>query len=667
MITRAIVLSVSSGLLVSSCSAPRSETEEIIENLIAAGFPAGDIAVVDGVVHVGRDARVSLAASRELLDGGTSKEQYRTSNLVSPSLKKICIDGSTFTGAFSTALDLAIQNYDEQSLTFSMVRTPSPGCGFTITALIEPDLIGGFAGFPAGGLPFSTIHIGDGLASFGVDTIEHVITHEIGHTLGFRHSDFFDRSISCGGAPEDEGDAGIGAIHIPGTPTGAVVGGSLMNSCFRDVETGEFTASDVTALDNLYLQPAPPLVGDFDNDSDHDIAFAWYQGPGAGLGLQIRTKLSNADGTYAARSQNLGDGNGIWNKGLPLVGDFNADGRDDVAFAWFEGPGLGLAIRTKLSNGDGTYTSLSHRLGDGDAIWNKGQPLVGDFNGDNRDDIAFAWFEGAGLGLNIRTKFSNGDGTYTARSQRLGDGDAIWNKGAPLVGDFDGDGDDDIAFAWYQGAGASLGLQIRTKLSNGDGTYAARSQTLGDGDGIWNAGAPLVGDFDGDDDADIAFAWYQGAGAGLGLQIRTKLSNGDGTYAARSQSLGDGDGIWNRGAPLVGDFDNDGDADIAFAWYQGAGAGLGLQVRTKLSNGDGTYAARSQSLGDGDGIWNKGAPLVGDFNHDGRADIAFAWYQGAGAGLGLQIRTKLSNGDGTYSGFLHSLGDGDAIWNGSQQ
>lgn len=81
--------------------------------------------------------------------------------------------------------------------------------------------------------------------------MEHVITHELGHTVGFRHSDYFNRSISCGRGG-NEGSAGVGAIHIPGTPTGATVGDSIMNSCFRSSETGEFTSTDVTALRELY-------------------------------------------------------------------------------------------------------------------------------------------------------------------------------------------------------------------------------------------------------------------------------------------------------------------------------------------------------------------------------------------------------------------------------
>jgi len=248
------------GVCVGGCVAQPSDTKEIVDNLIQAGFPTGDITVVNDVVYVGGDAEVSLQASREMIAGsGSEKEQYRTTNLVRPSLTKICVNGSTFTGVFSTALDLAIQNYDQLPLTFAMARTPSAGCSFTINGVIQPGLVGGSSGFPSGGLPFGTINIGDGLSSFSVDTIEHVITHEIGHTIGLRHTDYFNRSISCGSGG-DEGDAGIGAILVPGTPSGATVGGSIMNSCFRTAETGEFTANDLTTLSALYAPHTADIV-----------------------------------------------------------------------------------------------------------------------------------------------------------------------------------------------------------------------------------------------------------------------------------------------------------------------------------------------------------------------------------------------------------------------
>jgi hypothetical protein len=48
------------------------------------------------------------------------------------------------------------------------------------------------------------------------------------------------------------GEGVVGAFVIAGTPSGATVGGSVMNSCFRTTETGRFTSTDITALNALY-------------------------------------------------------------------------------------------------------------------------------------------------------------------------------------------------------------------------------------------------------------------------------------------------------------------------------------------------------------------------------------------------------------------------------
>lgn len=257
MLGKAMVLAIGSSALMFGCGTDlvqdSADVDETVENLRQAGFPENDIMVVDGLVYVGRDAEVSLEASREMLVAPElgSEEQYRTTNTVSRTLTRICISAPGFTGVFSTALTAAINNYNALPLTFDFARAPTTGCQFTISGVIQAGLVGGSAGFPSGGRPFGRITIGGGLSTFPVSTIEHVITHELGHTMGMRHSDWFNRSISCGSGGS-EGTAGVGAVHITGTPTGATVGGSIMNSCFRQNESGNFTASDVTAWNTVY-------------------------------------------------------------------------------------------------------------------------------------------------------------------------------------------------------------------------------------------------------------------------------------------------------------------------------------------------------------------------------------------------------------------------------
>jgi hypothetical protein len=253
MFKRAAVLVASCGALVSGCGIdPQSET---ISNLIEAGFPANDIMVVDGEVYVGRDALVTLEASQEMLQPGKeSAEQYRTTNLVSSSVTKICVIPTSQFNSYSrlsAGLDLAIENYNSQNLSFTMVRGSAADCSATISARTTSGT-GGSAGFPSGGKPYGTINIGVGLQNYSDDVNEHVITHELGHCIGFRHTDYYDRSISCGGSASNEGASNVGAIHIPGTPTDARVGASIMNSCFRSSESGEWSSSDKTALGYLY-------------------------------------------------------------------------------------------------------------------------------------------------------------------------------------------------------------------------------------------------------------------------------------------------------------------------------------------------------------------------------------------------------------------------------
>ncbi|MCX4248019.1 M57 family metalloprotease [Paraliomyxa miuraensis] len=235
---------------------------EIVDNLVDAGYPESEIEVrEDGEVFVGGDAHVTLGASREMIglaaDGEEGDEEhfrhFRTNNLVGASIDTICINGKAFSGTMSTGLDLAIQNYNQQNLQFTMVRfntnNAPAGCDAVIVGSTKGP-VGGQSGFPSGGLPYDKFQVGKGTANYGADVVEHVITHELGHAIGFRHSDYFDRSYSCGSGG-NEGDGGVGAVHISGTPNGYAPG-SVMNSCFTATENGEWANSDITALNALY-------------------------------------------------------------------------------------------------------------------------------------------------------------------------------------------------------------------------------------------------------------------------------------------------------------------------------------------------------------------------------------------------------------------------------
>lgn len=193
-----------------------------------------------------------LREFEEALHNGA--KQYRTNNLVSPqTVSVIGYTGSGYnlTNKMRTALSWAVNNYNalNLNLNFTLSFAASTNADIVVYRNISNNGAGGSAGFPSGGQPYKWVQIYNGMENYNTNTVEHVMTHEIGHCLGLRHTDYFSRA-SCG-QNSNEGSAGVGAVHIPGTPTG-IDWNSVMLACFSSNEDGEFGFYDRVALETIY-------------------------------------------------------------------------------------------------------------------------------------------------------------------------------------------------------------------------------------------------------------------------------------------------------------------------------------------------------------------------------------------------------------------------------
>ncbi|MFD2098308.1 M57 family metalloprotease [Flagellimonas iocasae] len=212
------------------------------------------------------DTKLNFETGNDLIS------HYRTTNLVTVNngVRTIEIKAINFfyfqnMDHVAEGLIQAVENYNNLNLgiqfdlNFYTIRTLqeswplyTPGINAVIHNGSGSNVPGGIAVFPSSGNPGSEIRINAATNNESINVNEHVVTHEIGHCLGMRHTDFFNRAISCGSGG-NEGNAGVGAIHIPGTPAQVNIDvNSVFLSCFSLYTNGEFSNTDILALNALY-------------------------------------------------------------------------------------------------------------------------------------------------------------------------------------------------------------------------------------------------------------------------------------------------------------------------------------------------------------------------------------------------------------------------------
>jgi alpha-tubulin suppressor-like RCC1 family protein len=303
------------------------------------------------------------------------------------------------------------------------------------------------------------------------------------------------------------------------------------------------------------------------------------------------------------------------------VGDFNGDGRQDLATANDDANTLSIL----LGSGTGTFaTKVDYATGS-----NPHALAVGDFNSDGKQDLAVANFTAKSVSILL----GSGTGTFAAKvDYAIGT-----SPGAVAVGDFNGDGKQDLATGNNTGSVSIL-------LGSGTGTFATNVDYA---TGLYPFSI-AVGDFNGDGNQDLA------AANASDNTVSILLGSGTGTFATNvDYATG-----FSPYSIAVGDFNGDGTQDLATANM------FGNTVSVLLGSGIGTFATNVDYA---TGRY-PGSVAVGDFNSDGKQDLATTNYndntvsilQGTGTGT---FATKVDHATGLHP---YSVAVGDFNGDGAQ-
>lgn len=370
-------------------------------------------------------------------------------------------------------------------------------------------------------------------------------------------------------------------------------------------------------------------VADFNGDGKLDYVTANNGNNTTTLGIA----LGNGDGTFKTPTTIAIPCGALY----VATGDFNGDGKTDLAVASADcSPGTN-GVEIFLGNGDGTFTAKGTLTS---PLSNPFSVAVADFNGDGKLDLTVV---DRGASTDAVFFYSgNGDGTFqTPTSVSLG-GSVASNQ--IVVADFNKDGHPDVAVSQINGS------NVVVILGNGNGTFQAPRNNALPAQG-WGL---AVGDFNGDGIPDIVATTPSNGG------VTVFLGKGDGNFTSVNNPVSGTLPTANAYVPgggctaiTLGDFNKDGKLDIATGL---SGVNSAALVAVLAGNGDGTFAPE-RLFGVAD---TPQSIAVGDFNGDGNLDWIASTGQINSANQG-SVTVGLGRGDGTFlatEGYVAGQGPG---------
>ncbi|WP_375765745.1 FG-GAP-like repeat-containing protein [Archangium gephyra] len=254
-----------------------------------------------------------------------------------------------------------------------------------------------------------------------------------------------------------------------------------------------------------------------------------------------------------------------------VSGDYDGDGRDDIALFYKYAPNWGRVHVLLSANSSFQYQGDLGWWDSGggysaDAF--TGRMVSGDYNGDGRDDIALFYKYASNWGR-VHVLLSTGSSFQYQGDLGWWDSGGGYSAdaftGRMVSGDYDGDGRDDIALFYKY---ASNWGRVHVLLSTGSSFQYQGDLGWWDSGGGYSAdaftGRMVSGDYDGDGRDDIALFYKYDPNWG---RVHVLLSTGSSFQYQGDLGWWDSGGGYSAdaftGRMVSGDYDGDGRDDIA--------------------------------------------------------------------------------------------------------